>query len=94
MNKSKENEASAMRRCKELKAETNVVRAKIASAISLTKEQIKDAEDKKNEIESTWKQGEVVTDAIKDLEDKILKTTDKLKEVVFESSYQDPDENK
>jgi len=81
MNSSKENEAVLMRKCSQLKGEAGVVRAKITSSISLTKEQIKDAEDKVIEIEKSWKKAETSQKNMKELEDRIETVKERAKEV-------------
>ena len=83
MNTSKENETALMKNCKSIASEISVRRAKFISAIALTREQKKDAEDKKLEIENTFKTADNVVKTIKDTEVKIEEITEELKNVTF-----------
>lgn len=72
MGLSKETENKLMRRSKEIKAEINVNKAKIGSAIALTREQIREQDEKIKEINDRWRNSEEIATKINDNESQII----------------------
>ncbi len=81
LNSSKENEANLLRKCKELEASIKVDRAKIASAVALTNEQIKEADIKVKQVEDFWKEQTTLVERMKRVEEDIVRVHQEMVEV-------------
>lgn len=81
MVKTKESEATLSNKFRVSNREIEILKAKVISAVAMAKDQIKEAENKKLEIETTFKQGDSVVKSIKETEERIEKTIEDLKNV-------------